>query len=101
MSAVEGSYERAEEYPEVLDPAARRAVLVPENASPLVRELFELLNRHKITIASVARKSGVQVSTISDWRARRSPTVVNLQAVFNAAGHELVVRPLGQSDDDV
>lgn len=91
MSAVEGSYERTQEYPVVLDPAAQRDLLVPENASPLIRQLFELLNRRKITIASVARKSGVQVSTICDWRSRRSPTVANLQAVLNAIGYELVI----------
>ena len=47
MSAVEGSYERAEEYPVVLDRAAQRSVMVPENASLLIRQLFELFNLFK------------------------------------------------------
>lgn len=101
VHAPEGSYERADEYPVVLDPVAQRAVLVPEKGLPLVRELFGILNRHRLTITSVARRSGVNISTICDWRSRRSPTLVNIEAVLNACGYELVIRKRGDVSDDV
>ena len=87
-----GPYRRTEEYPAVLGHASKRTVLVPENASRLVRELFEILNRNKFTIRAVAQRSGVNEGTISDWRARRSPTLANIEAVLNACGYELSIR---------
>jgi len=65
---------------------------IPAKAHPLVREMFELLNDQRMVISDIADKSGVRAGTISDWRYRRSPTVVTFEAALNALGFELVIR---------
>ncbi len=65
---------------------------IPAKAHPLVREMFELLNEQRMVISDIAEKSGVRAGTISDWRYRRSPTVVTFEAALNALGFELVIR---------
>jgi hypothetical protein len=89
----------------VVKPASRRNLVagrgrsrwagrlkIPPKAHPLVRQLFELLNDQRVVISDIAEKSGVQAGTISDWRYRRSPTVVTFEAALNALGFELVIR---------
>lgn len=64
---------------------------IPEHAHPLVRQLFELMNDQKIMIADVAEPSGISRNTISEWRYRRAPSVVSLEAVLNSFGYQLKI----------
>ena len=63
---------------------------IPKHADPLVRRLFEEMNRQRVNIAEVAERAGIKPATVSDWRYRRAPTAPLLQAAFNALGRKLV-----------
>lgn len=66
---------------------------IPARAHPLVRELFRIANSKKVMLADLASESGVSRSTISDWRYRRSPSLVVFEAVLGALGYELRICP--------
>lgn len=70
---------------------------IPDKALPLVRELYEMMNRQKLMIKDVAEGSGVSPATVSDWRYTRSPSLQTFEAVLNNAGYKLQIVPL---DDD-
>jgi len=65
---------------------------VPVNVHPLVRRLFEEMNREQIGILDMAKRSGVNKNTLNDWKARSNPQVQNLDACFAVLGMELNVR---------
>jgi len=65
---------------------------LPQHSSPLVRELFSILNDSGERLQKVAKHSGVSATTINEWRWRRSPRVTNLEAVLNSLGFELHIR---------
>ena len=64
---------------------------IPENAHPLVRGLFQEMNRQRVSISDIAERSGLAAATISDWRYTRNPTVPNLEAALNALGCGLAI----------
>lgn len=65
---------------------------VPENAHPLVKELFEIMNHERISMGEAAKGTGVSRDTVSDWRYRRNPYLPSIEAVLNRLGYELVIR---------
>ena len=65
---------------------------VPVNVHPLVRRLFEEMNREQIGILDMAKRSGVNKNTLNDWKARSNPQIQNLDACFAVLGMELNVR---------
>lgn len=69
---------------------------VPAHVNPLVRRLFEEMNRQQTTVTEVASRAGLRRSTISDWRYRRSPSVADLQAALNVLDMQLVVRAVSR-----
>lgn len=72
-----------------------RRLELPNNCDPLVRRLHAEVTAAGIPLAAVARRSGVSQTAIHHWmHCRRSPTVGNLVACFNALGLDLVVVPL-------
>ena len=79
--------------------ASKRVLKVPSRGLPLVRLLFDLINQENVALSTVSKRSGVSVSTISDWRWRRSPSVTNLEAVLNVMGYELSIRRKGAEND--
>ena len=62
---------------------------IPKHAHPLVRQLFEIMNRERVTISGVSNLSGLASASISQWRYARNPTIVNFEAALNALGYEL------------
>lgn len=61
---------------------------------PAVRELFVVMNEEKMTIAALARRSGVCEAAISKWkRGQTGVNYANLEACFNALGYTLC--PIG------
>ena len=65
---------------------------VPVNVHPLVRRLFEEMNREQIGILDMSKRSGVNKNTLNDWKARSNPQIQNLDACFAVLGMELNVR---------
>ena len=71
---------------------------IPDNAPPLVRELYTMMNRDFLMIKDVADGSGVSPATISDWRYTRSPSLNTFEAVLNNMGYKLKI--VRQEDDE-
>lgn len=61
---------------------------------PAVRALFDLANEQQTCMTEIARRAGVQVGTMGDWRRRRMPRVDTLDACLNTIGYQIVVRPI-------
>lgn len=72
---------------------------IPPNAHPLVREMFELMNKHKIMITRIAEASGVGRAAISDWRYRTKPHLESFEAALGVMGYKLKIEPI--EDDEV
>ena len=68
--------------------------LSPAQAHPLVRRLFEEMDRQKLGPATVADRSGLNRNTLAHWRTRTTPRVADLEACLNVVGLELVVRSI-------
>lgn len=66
-----------------------RRLTVPVRAHPLVRKLFEEMNRQQIGMLDPAERSGINKNTINDWKNRSVPQVHNLAACFTVLGLEL------------
>ena len=64
---------------------------VPDNAPELVRDLYQLMNEHKLLVGDVVEGSGVSKKTVSEWRYRRSPTVQSFEAVLGNIGYRLQI----------
>jgi hypothetical protein len=69
----------------------RGRIPIPRRAHPLVRRLFEEMNRQEVTLTELAAESGFERGTISDWRYRRAPKVDHLEAALNVLGLRLTV----------
>ena len=64
---------------------------MPDNAPELVRDLYQLMNEHKLLVGDVVEGSGVSKKTVSEWRYRRSPTVQSFEAVLGNIGYRLQI----------
>lgn len=64
---------------------------VPENVHPLVKRLFEEMNKEQIGVLDMAERSGVNKNTINDWKKRSVPNIVNLDACFSVLGRKVGV----------
>jgi transcriptional regulator with XRE-family HTH domain len=65
-----------------------------KSVMPAVRELFVAMNEEKMTIAALARRSGVCEAAISKWkRGQTGVNYANLEACFNVLGFSLVPVP--------
>lgn len=67
-----------------------RPLSIPRNAHPLVRMLFEEMNRQQLGVLDLAERSGVNKNTLRDWRTRTVPTVDNIEACFGVLGFRIV-----------
>jgi DNA-binding phage protein len=66
---------------------------IPTNCNPLVKWLCEEINRQDRSLGEVALKAGLGRNTISEWRTRGRPSLPAFEAVANALGYEIEVRP--------
>ena len=67
-----------------------RPMLVPRNAHPLVKRLFEEMNYQQIGILDLSERSGINKNTICDWKRRSMPRVDNIDACFAVLGFRLI-----------
>lgn len=65
---------------------------VPAGAHPMVRRLFEEMERQQCGVLEMAERSGVNKNTLKDWRTRTMPRVADLEACFNVLGFDVIVR---------
>jgi hypothetical protein len=65
---------------------------IPQRAHPLVRRLFQLINRDGCTLEELAARSGVDSAAFNSWRSRKSPQLVTFEAALNALGYRLEIR---------
>ena len=63
---------------------------IPTKGHPLVRLLYEEMNRQKILISEVAERAGCSRETIGEWGWRKEPRLSVLIACFNVLGMELI-----------
>ena len=61
------------------------------STDPVVRFVFEEMERQKVSRSKVARRSGVETRTIYKWKRKNNPTLPNIVAVLNALGYKLEV----------
>lgn len=69
-----------------------RRLTIPQSAHPLVRRLFEEMNRQQIGVLDVAERAGINKNTFRSWRTKHAPTIDNLDACFNVLGLELTLK---------
>ncbi len=65
---------------------------IPQTAQPLVRQLFEEMNRQQCGVVEMSERSGVNKNTLKDWRTRTVPRIADLEACFNVLGFDIVVK---------
>ena len=66
-----------------------RKLTVPDHVHPLVKVLFEEMNRQQIGVCDIADRSGVNKNTIIGWRKRAVPNLVNIEACYTVMGYQL------------
>lgn len=65
---------------------------VPEHAHPLVRQFIAKCNDHQATLTDISRRTKLRRCTISGWRYRSTPRLIDFEAAVNALGFELCIR---------
>lgn len=74
---------------------ARTAPLkVPAGGHPIVRRVFEEMNRQRKTLREVAELSGVSADSIAHWRISNNPRLDLAEAVLNVLGLRVGILPL-------
>lgn len=63
-----------------------RKLSIPQHAHPIVRSLFKEMNKQQIGVVDLAKRAGVNKNTISGWRKKSVPDLVNLEACLTALG---------------
>ena len=65
---------------------------VPQNVHPLVKRLFEEMNKEQIGMLDMSERTGVSKDTIFAWKRRAVPNIVNLEACFTVLGKKLSIQ---------
>lgn len=60
--------------------------------APIMRQFHNVVEASGLTFARLQEASGVHAQTIQNWGGKVNPGVLNMEAVLNAIGHELVIR---------
>lgn len=71
----------------------RLTATVPEHAGPHVKLVFSEMARQRLTYDEVEARSGVLRPTLKAWRYKNSPNFLNLQAVLETLGWDLIPVP--------
>lgn len=65
---------------------------IPDHCHPLVRRLFQEMNKHQIGVLDMSERSGVNKNTLKDWKTRTVPRIDSIEACYNVLGLKLEVR---------
>lgn len=73
----------------------KRAISLAPGRHPLITQLFYEAQAQNLTLTAIARKAGVHYVTLHKWTgAHYNPSLVNIEACFNALGFRLTPVPL-------
>lgn len=76
--------------------ARKRPVLT---ASSVTRQMFKVIADQGLSDLDLCKLSGVHFNSLYQWRTgRASANVINIEAVLEAMGFELVIRPIIQTE---
>ncbi len=65
-----------------------------DNVHPLVRQLFTAMNARHVNKRWMAKKAGVNYTSMGDWQYRGyRPRLANIEACLNVLGYELAIVP--------
>lgn len=67
---------------------------IPKKAHPLVRRLFKILRKEELSVSWLAGEVGMSREAISYWCLHSSPSLVNIEACFNAVGYRLTAEKI-------
>ncbi len=67
-------------------------------AAPVMRELFEAFNASPLRAEDVQATAGVCKHSLFTWAKGNNATVANVEAVLNAMGFTMTIRPLEKGD---
>lgn len=74
-----------------------KVLAIPEHVHPVVKEIWRIAVDQRVTMAEISRRSGVDYSTVMNWRCGPNPSLVNVDAVLGAMGYRLKVVPQHRS----
>lgn len=62
-------------------------------ASPLVRALFDIIDRSGLSYGQIAKKAGVSVVTLSYWKhGKNAPRWVDFENVAGVVGYDITLQ---------
>ena len=64
------------------------------HAHPLVKSLYDIVIQQQLSLTELARRSGVSVNVLINWRTKSNPNVASLEAALNTVGYRLAVLPM-------
>lgn len=65
----------------------------------MVHRLFRELRKRRMTVAELAKISGVERNTIMGWKRRNKPSLTNIRAALNALDFTLAVVEMKEEED--
>jgi hypothetical protein len=67
-----------------------------------IKQLYDLMHEEQCTITALAKRTGINRTTMTWWFGGSQPYVLNLEACFNALGWDLVLinRDTGERYED-
>jgi hypothetical protein len=61
----------------------------PSNPNPIVRFIFEEMNRQQVTLDQMARRAKINKNTFKDMRTRTDPKLSMVEKCLHVLGHRL------------
>ncbi|MDQ2084542.1 hypothetical protein RA307_30540 [Xanthobacteraceae bacterium Astr-EGSB] len=78
----------------------RGQIEIPAHTHPIVRGLFEAMNRRLAKQFEVSCASGVHANVMNNWRGRHLPRLDLIDAALGALDFELAIVPRGRRGPD-
>lgn len=70
----------------------------PEHAHPFVKRIYKETLAQRVLIKDLAKRSGVHISVLREWKRRCKPKLEDIEAVLNVLGLELTIKERGDDD---
>lgn len=71
-------------------------VQVPTHVAPIIRFIFEEMNRQQIGMGDMAERAGFHRNTLGRWRERHKPDLADLEAALNVLGYTTWMRRINE-----
>lgn len=63
----------------------------PEHAHPFVKRIYEETLSQQVLIKDLAKRSGVHIAVLREWKRRCGPKLLDIEAVLGVLGLELKI----------